>query len=78
MRIAIVGQKDFGKAAMEAFVKRGHIVAGVFCTPEKPGEVPDPLRLAAEQLSVPVYALPSLRVEEARQALRAANHEVEA
>jgi methionyl-tRNA formyltransferase len=73
MRIAIVGQKDFGKAAMEAFVKRGHIVAGVFCTPEKPGEVPDPLRLAAEQLSVPVYALPSLRVEEARQALQALN-----
>jgi methionyl-tRNA formyltransferase len=73
MRIAIVGQKDFGKAAMEAFVKRGHIVAGVFCAPEKPGEAPDPLRLAAEHLSVPVYALPSLRVEEARQALQALN-----
>ena len=71
MRIAIVGQKDFGKAAMEAFVKRGHIVAGVFCAPEKPGEAPDPLRLAAEQLNIPVYALPSLRVEEARQALQA-------
>src|SRR5271163_3905882 len=71
MRIAIVGQKDFGKAAMEAFMKRGHIVAGVFCAPEKPGEAPDPLRLAAEQLNVPVYALPSLRVEEARQALQA-------
>jgi methionyl-tRNA formyltransferase len=73
MRIAIVGQKDFGKAAMEAFVKRGHLVAGVFCAPEKPGEGPDPLRLAAEQLGVPVYALPSLRVEEARQALQALN-----
>jgi methionyl-tRNA formyltransferase len=73
MRVAIVGQKDFGKAAMEAFAKRGHIVAGVFCAPEKPGEAPDPLRLAAEQLNVPVYALPSLRVEEARQALQALN-----
>ena len=71
MRIAIVGQKDFGKAAMEAFVKRGHIVAGVFCAPEKPGEAPDPLRLAAEHLNVPVHVLPSLRVEEARQALQA-------
>ena len=30
MRIAIVGQKDFGKAATEAFVKRGDTVAGVF------------------------------------------------
>ncbi|MEO7209004.1 MAG: methionyl-tRNA formyltransferase [Steroidobacteraceae bacterium] len=71
MRIVIVGQKDFGKAAMEGFAKRGHLVAGVFCAPEKPGEPPDPLRVAAEQLSIPVFALPSLRVEEARQALQA-------
>ncbi len=70
MRVAIVGQKDFGRAAMDAFVKRGDTVAGVFCAPEKPGEAPDPLRLGAEQLGIPVYALPSLRVEEARQALR--------
>ena len=73
MRIAIVGQKDFGKAATEAFVKRGDTVAGVFCAPEKPGEAPDPLRLAAEQLGIPIYALPSLRVEEARRALQALN-----
>lgn len=73
MRIAIVGQRDFGKAAMEAFVKRGDTVAGVFCAPEKPGEAADPLRLAAEQLNIPVYALPSLRVEEARLALQALN-----
>ena len=73
MRVAIVGQKDFGKATMEAFVKRGHAVAGVFCAPEKPGEAPDPLRLAAEQLNIPVHSLPSLRVEEARQALQALN-----
>jgi len=73
MRIAIVGQRDFGKAAMDAFVQRGHIVAGVFCAPEKPGEPPDPLRQGAVQLGIPVHALPSLRVEEARQALRALN-----
>src|SRR5579864_9310651 len=71
MRIAIVGQKDFGKAALEAFVQHGHIVAGVFCAPEKPGEAPDPLGLTAEQLNIGVHTLPSLRVEEARQALQA-------
>jgi methionyl-tRNA formyltransferase len=76
MRIAIVGQKDFGKAALEAFVKRGDSVAGVFCAPEKPGEAVDPLRLAAEQLGIPVFALPSLRVEEARQALRGLNVDI--
>jgi methionyl-tRNA formyltransferase len=73
MRIAIVGQRDFGKAALDAFLKRGNIVAGVFCAPEKPGEAADPLRLGAEQLKIPVYALPSLRVEEARRALQALN-----
>lgn len=76
MRIAMVGQRDFGKAAMEAFIKRGDIVAGVFCAPEKPGEAADPLRLAAEQLKIPVFALPSLRVEEARQALQSLNVEL--
>ena len=69
MRIAIVGQKDFGKAALDAFLERGDTVAGVFCAPEKPGEAADALREAAEQAGVPVFALPSLRVEEARQAL---------
>ena len=76
MRIAIVGQRDFGKAALDAFAKRGDSVAGVFCAPEKPGEAADPLRLAAEQLGLPVFALPSLRVEEARQLLRGLNVDI--
>ena len=37
MKIAIVGQQDFGKAVLEAFLARGDEVAGVFCAPEKPG-----------------------------------------
>jgi methionyl-tRNA formyltransferase len=76
MRIAIVGQRDFGKAVLDALIERGDTVAGVFCAPEKPGEVPDPLRLAAEALGVPLFALPSLRVEEARQALRNLNADI--
>jgi methionyl-tRNA formyltransferase len=71
MRIAIVGQRDFGKAVLEAFERRRDTVAGVFCAPEKPGEAPDPLRVAAQQREIPLYALPSLRVEEARETLRA-------
>jgi methionyl-tRNA formyltransferase len=76
MRIAIVGQKDFGKAALDAFLERGDTVAGVFCAPEKPGEAADALREAAEQAGVPVFALPSLRVEEARQALQSLNVDI--
>ena len=37
MRIAIIGQQDFGKAALQAFIARGDEVAGVFCMPEKAG-----------------------------------------
>ena len=69
MRIAIVGQQDFGKAVLEAFLKRGDTVAGVFCAPEKPGAKPDPLRLAAEQAGISPYQLASLKTEEARKAL---------
>src|ERR1700678_4105295 len=71
MRIAIVGQRDLGKAVLEAFLARHDTVSGVFCAPEKPGTAADPLRLAAEQLQIPVYQFGSLKTEEARQTLRA-------
>ena len=71
MRIAIVGQSDFGKAALEAFLDKGDAVAGVFCAPEKPGAAADPLRLAAEQRSIPVYQLKSLKTPEAYETLKA-------
>ena len=71
MRIAIVGQADFGKAVLDAFLARRDTVAGVFCAPEKPGAPADPLRLAAEQQQIPVYQFGSLKTEEAHQALRA-------
>jgi methionyl-tRNA formyltransferase len=70
MRVAIIGQRDFGKAVLEAFIQRGDTVAGVFCAPEKPTESADPLRLAAEERGVPVYRMPSLKGEEAREILR--------
>ncbi|HEY6922024.1 MAG TPA: methionyl-tRNA formyltransferase [Steroidobacteraceae bacterium] len=69
MRIAIIGQQDFGKAVLEAFLSRGDTVAGVFCAPEKPGAKPDPLRTAAEAAGLPVYQLASLKTDEARQIL---------
>ena len=71
MRIVIVGQSDFGKGVLEAFLARHDTVAGVFCAPEKAGASPDPLRAAAEQQQVPVFQFGSLKTEEARQALRA-------
>jgi methionyl-tRNA formyltransferase len=74
MRIAIIGQQDFGKAALEAFLNRGDEVAAVFCAPET-GR-PDPLRLAAEARGVTVHQLPKLTDPAAQEAMRAANVEL--
>jgi methionyl-tRNA formyltransferase len=71
MRIAIVGQRDFGKAVLDAFLARGDTVGAVFSAPEKPGAPPDPLRLAAAQRDIPVHQLASLKADEARRALGA-------
>jgi methionyl-tRNA formyltransferase len=74
MRIAIIGQQDFGKATLEAFLNRGDEVVAVFCAPEK-GR-PDPLRLAAEQRGVPVHQLPKLTDPAAQEAMRAAKADI--
>lgn len=71
MRIAIIGQQEFGKAVLEAFLARGDQVAGVFCKPEKPGDKPDALRAAAQAQGLPVFQFASLKGPEAEQAMRA-------
>jgi methionyl-tRNA formyltransferase len=76
MRIAMIGQKDFGKASLEAFADRGDEIAGVFCAPEKPGSPADPLVAAAEQRGIRVFRLPNLKSEEARAVLRSLDVEV--
>ena len=72
MKIVIIGQADFGKAAFEAFTKRGDRVAAVFCALEKPGARPDALRAAAQQAGTPVHQFASLRSGDAHEAMRAA------
>ena len=76
MRIAIVGQQDFGKAVLEAFLARGDEVAGVFCAPEKPGAKADALRTAAQEKGVQVFQFASLKSEEAKAALRGLDVEI--
>ena len=70
MRLAIIGQQDFGKAVLEAFLARGDEVAGVFCAPEKPGARPDALKVAAQEKGVPLYQFASLKADDAKQALK--------
>src|SRR6478672_8457372 len=70
MKIAIIGQQDFGKAVLEAFLARGDTVAGVFCAPEKAGARPDALKVAAQEKGVQVFQFPSLKAPEAHQKLK--------
>jgi methionyl-tRNA formyltransferase len=70
MRIAIIGQQDFGKAVLEAFLARKDEVAAVFCAPEKEGARADPLKAAGEQKGLKVFQFQSLRAPEAHAALR--------
>ena len=70
MKIAIIGQQDFGKAVLEAFLARGDTVAGVFCAPEKAGARPDALKVAAQDKGVQVFQFASLKAPEAHQKLK--------
>lgn len=70
MKIAIIGQQDFGKAVLEAFLARGDQVAGVFCAPEKEGAKADVLKVAAEEKGVKIFQFPSLRNKDAQDAMR--------
>ncbi|MBV8916283.1 MAG: hypothetical protein JOZ05_25010 [Acetobacteraceae bacterium] len=70
IRLAIIGQRAFGKATFEAFRARGDTVAAVFCAPD--AGRPDPLRLAAEAAGVPCFQFPKLTDKRGVDALLAA------
>ena len=55
MRIVVHGQQAFGKAVLEALLKRGENVVAVYAAPEKPGAKADPLKEAALAANLPVY-----------------------
>jgi methionyl-tRNA formyltransferase len=76
MRLAIVGQQAFGKAALEAFIARGDDVAGVFAAPDAPGARPDPLRQGAEERGIRCFQFKSLGSPEALAALKELNAEI--
>jgi methionyl-tRNA formyltransferase len=76
MKVAIVGQQDFGKAVLEAFLARGDEVAAVFCAPEKEGARPDALRVAAQEKKLQVHQFKSLKTPDAAQAMREANADI--
>jgi methionyl-tRNA formyltransferase len=55
MRIVVHGQQAFGRAVLEALIKRDENVIAVFVAPEKEGAKADPLKEAAIAAGLPVY-----------------------
>src|SRR6202163_2906450 len=71
MRIAVHGQQAFGKAVLEALLKRGDNVVAVYVAPEKPGQKADPLKEAAVAAKLAVYQPASYRKPEVWDEFRA-------
>jgi methionyl-tRNA formyltransferase len=76
MKIAIIGQQDFGKSVLEAFLARGDEVVGVFCAPEKEGARPDALKVAATEKNLKVFQFKSLKTPEAAESMRGLNADI--
>jgi methionyl-tRNA formyltransferase len=70
MKLALIGQQAFGRAALDKFRERGDTIAGVFVAPEKPGSKPDPLRARAEELGIPVFQFQRYSADEPLATLR--------
>ncbi len=71
MRIVVHGQQAFGKAVLEALIKRGENVVAVYVAPEKEGAKADPLKEAALAAKLPVYQPASYRKPEVWDEFRA-------
>ena len=71
MRIVVHGQQAFGKAVLEALLKRGEDVVAVYAAPEKPGAKADPLKEAALAAKLPIHQPESYRRPEVWQEFRA-------
>src|SRR6201998_1301454 len=71
MRIVVHGQQAFGKAVLEALIKRGEDVVAVYVAPEKPGQKADPLKEAALAAKFPVHQPASYRRSAVAGELRA-------
>src|SRR6201981_2241144 len=71
MRIVVHGQQAFGKAVLEALLKRGEDVVAIYVALEKPGQKADPLKEAALAAKLPVHQPASYRKPEVWDEFRA-------
>uniref|UniRef100_A0A8D3BNN3 10-formyltetrahydrofolate dehydrogenase n=1 Tax=Scophthalmus maximus TaxID=52904 RepID=A0A8D3BNN3_SCOMX len=62
LKLAIIGQSQFGQEVYSSLRKQGHRVVGVFTVPDKDGKA-DPLAVVAEKDGTPVFKFPRWRVK---------------
>lgn len=73
MRIVVHGQEAFGKAVLEALLKRGDDVVAVFCAPDKEGRAEDPLKVFAREKGLTVHQPKSWKTPEALELMKSTN-----
>lgn len=61
MRIVVHGQQAFGKAVLDALLKRKENVVGVYVAPDKEGQKADPMKEAALAAKLPLFQPKSYR-----------------
>jgi len=67
MRLILIGQAAFAEKVLDGLRERGHDVAAVYCPPERPGARPDPVKVRAEALGIPVRQHRSLKGAEVQK-----------
>ena len=81
LRIAYAGTPEFALPPLEAIVRSGHRLVGVWTQPDRPAGrgrklTPSPVKQRALELKLPVHQPENFRSEEAKQALRDARPDV--
>ncbi|MDR3540889.1 MAG: methionyl-tRNA formyltransferase [Desulfosporosinus sp.] len=76
MRLVFMGTPDFAVPALRALVSAGHEVVGVFTQPDRPAGrgknlKPSPVKVAAEELGLPVFQPERIKTSEGIQQLQA-------
>ena len=62
MRIVLIGQAAFAEKALETLHARGEEIVQVFVPPDAPGGRPDPLKVKALELGLPLSQPPRFAV----------------
>lgn len=75
MRLVFMGTPDFSVPALRALVSGGHEVVGVFTQPDRPAGrgknlKPSPVKIAAEELGLPIFQPERIKTPEGTQQLR--------